>query len=138
MMTRRTADLVHGIAVACILIALGLALAYARAKGLLDEGDKSLVVRIFGIATGLILAFYGNVIPKRSACVDPVSDSAARRQRLLRFSGWAFTLAGLAYAAIWAFAPLGDELWAMLPIAAALVLVAIRIIRKSDLQKGGA
>jgi hypothetical protein len=138
MMTRRTADMVQGITIATILIALGLALAYARAKGLLDKGDNSLVSRVFGIATGLVLAYYGNVIPKRSACVNPVSASAARRQRLLRFSGWAFTLAGLAYAAIWAFAPLGDTLWAMLPIAAALVLVAMRILRSSDLQKGGA
>ena len=138
MMTRRTADLVRGIAIAAVLIALGLALAYARAKGLLDKGDNSLVSRVFGVATGLVLAYYGNVIPKRSACVNPVSDSAARRQRLLRFSGWAFTLAGLAYAAIWAFAPLGDTLWAMLPLAAALVLVAMRILRSSDLQKNGA
>ena len=96
-----------------------------RASG---EGDDSgAASRVFGIATGLVLAYYGNVIPKRSACVNPVSDSAARRQRLLRFSGWAFTLAGLAYAAIWAFAPLGDALWAMLPVAAALVLVAMRL-----------
>jgi hypothetical protein len=137
MMTRRTADLVQGIIVAAILLALGLALAYARAKGLLDKGDNSLVSRVFGIVTGLILAYYGNVIPKRSACVDPVSAGAARRQRLLRFSGWTFTLAGLVYAAIWAFAPPGDTLWAMLPIAAALVLVAMRFIRSSDLQRGG-
>jgi hypothetical protein len=138
MMTRRTIDLVRGIAIAAILIALGLALTYARAKGLLDKGDNSVVSRVFGVATGLVLAYYGNAIPKRSACVNPVSDSAARRQRLLRFSGWAFTLAGLFYAAIWAFAPLGDTLWAMLPIAAALVLVAVRILRSSDLQKNGA
>ena len=137
MMTRRTADLIRGIAIAAILIALGLALAYARAKGLLDKGDNSVVSRVFGVATGLILAYYGNVIPKRSACVNPVSDSAARRQRVLRFSGWVFTLAGLAYAAIWAFAPLGDTLWAMVPIAAALVLVALRIIRSRDLQENG-
>ena len=138
MMTRRKADLIQGVAVAALLILLGLALAYARAKGLLDKGDGSPAVRIFGIATGLILAYYGNVIPKRSACVDPVSDSAARRQRLLRFSGWVFTLAGLACAATWALAPLGDASWAMLPVAAALLLVAIRYLGSRDLKQGGA
>jgi hypothetical protein len=138
MMTRRKADLIQGIVVATLLIALALALVYARAKGLLDRGDGSPAVRIFGVATGLVLAYYGNVIPKRSACVDPVSDSAARRQRLLRFSGWVFTLAGLFYAAIWALAPLGDASWAMLPIAAALVVVAIRYFGSNDLKKGGA
>lgn len=138
MMTRRKADLIQGIVVATLLIALALALVYARAKGLLDKGDGSPAVRIFGVATGLVLAYYGNVIPKRSGCVDPVSDSAARRQRLLRFSGWVFTLAGLFYAAIWALAPLGHASWAMVPIAAALVVVAIRYFGSNDLKKGGA
>jgi hypothetical protein len=138
MMTRRKADLIQGAAVATLLILLALALVYARAKGLLDQGDGSPAVRIFGIATGLVLAYYGNVIPKRSGCVDPVSDGAARRQRLLRFSGWIFTLAGLAYAAIWALAPLGDAVWAMLPVAVALVVVAFRYFGSGDLTKGGA
>jgi uncharacterized membrane protein len=138
MMTRRKADLIQGIAVAAVLIALALVLVYARSKGLLDKGDGSPAVRIFGVATGLVLAYYGNVIPKRSACVDPLSASAARRQRLLRFSGWVFTLAGLAYGAIWALAPLGDATWAMLPISAALIVVAIRYFGSGDLNKGGA
>lgn len=134
-MTRGTANLVEGIVVASILICLALALAYARARGLLP-GDGSFAARAFGVATGLVLAYYGNVTPKRNACIDPASRSAARRQRQLRFTGWAFTLAGLACAAIWAFAPFGDGLWAMLPIVAALVLVAIRMLRSGELQKG--
>ena len=52
MMTRRKADLIQGIVVATLLIALALVLVYARAKGLLDRGDGSPAVRIFGIATG--------------------------------------------------------------------------------------
>jgi len=138
MMTRRKADLIQGVAVAAVLITLALVLVYARAKGLLDKGDGSPAVRIFGVVTGLVLAYYGNVIPKRSACVDPLSASAARRQRLLRFSGWVFTLAGVAYAAIWALAPMGDATWAMLPIAAALIVVAIRYLGSGNLKKGGA
>ena len=37
----------------------------------------------------------------------------------------------------WALAPLGDASWAMLPIAAALVVVAIRYFGSNDLKKGG-
>jgi hypothetical protein len=138
MMTRRTADLVEGIAVAAVIIVLGLGLAYARAKGFLDEGGHDLASRIFGIATGLVLAYYGNAVPKKSACVSPASPSAARRQRLVRFSGWAFTLAGLIYAAVWAFAPIGDTQWAMVPLAAAMLFVAVRYLRASTTASGNA
>jgi hypothetical protein len=137
-MTRRTADLARGIAIAATLILVALALAYARAKGLLSGDDGNVAARAFGVATGLVLAYCGNVIPKRNACFDPASESAARQQRLLRLAGWAFTLAGLAYALIWAFAPYDDALWAMLPIAAAVAMVAPRVIKSRRLQRGGA
>jgi peptidoglycan/LPS O-acetylase OafA/YrhL len=137
-MTRRTRDLVEGIIIATVLIFLGLGLAYARASGLVPDGDDNLAARAFGVATGLVLAYYSNVVPKRNACIDPASESAARKQRLLRFTGWAFMLAGLAYAAIWAFAPINDGLWAMIPVAAAMIVVAARVLRSRPPQEGGA
>jgi uncharacterized membrane protein len=137
-MTRRTADLVRGIAIAATLILCALALAYARANGVLAADGGEFAARAFGVATGLVLAACGNVIPKRNACIDATSESAAARQHLLRFAGWAFTLAGLAYALIWAFAPYDHAHWAMAPIAAAVLVVVTRMIRLRGLQRGGA
>ena len=137
-MTRRRADLIHGIAVASLLIGLALVLAWARAEGLLARGDESIASRLFGIATGLVLAYYANAIPKRSLCVDPISVGAARRQRLLRFSGWALTLAGLASAGLWAFTPRPDAVWAVLPIGIAVLLVAMRLFLSGEPNEGEA
>jgi len=137
-MTRRRADLIQGIAIASLLIALALALAWARAEGLLERGDQSIASRLFGIATGLVLAYYANVIPKRSLCVDPASVQAARRQRLLRFSAWALTLAGLASAALWAFTPRPDAVLAVLPIGISVLLVAMRLFLSGQPNRGEA
>jgi uncharacterized membrane protein len=62
------------------------------------------------ILSMLMIAYYGNTIPKVIA-----REAAARRA--LRLAGWAFVLAGLASAALWAFAPLD----AATPVSIALV-----------------
>jgi hypothetical protein len=136
---RRDKDSIrHSVAVAAMLIALPLAVFAARAQGLIAAEDAALGVRLLGIATGLIIAAYGNVIPRRLVCIDPMSPDAARRQKLQRFCGWLFVLAGLANAAIWAVAPVKQAaLWSMVPLAGALILVAMRFLRKVDLQRGG-
>ena len=62
--------------------------------------------------------------------LPPGSDRAARGQACLRFCAWVFVLAGLANAAIWAFAPLRQAaLWSMVPIIAAFLLVGARILQ---------
>lgn len=52
---------------------------------------------IFG-ANGLMIAWYGNRIPKK------VVRSAQARQAT-RVAGWSMTSSGLIYAVLWAFAP---------------------------------
>jgi hypothetical protein len=130
---RRDKDSIrHSVAVAAMLVALPLAVFAARAQGLIGVEDAALGVRLVGIATGLIIAAYGNVVPKRLLCVDPTSPDAARKQALQRFCGWLFVLAGLANAAIWAVAPVKQAaLWSMVPLAGALILVAMRFARPS-------
>jgi hypothetical protein len=128
---RRDKDSIRrSIAVAAMLIALPLAVSAARAQGLIAAEDVALSMRLLGVASGLIMAAYGNVIPKQLIRFDPLSPDAGRKQALQRFCGWLFVSAGLAYAAIWVLAPVSQAaLWSMVPPAGALILVAVRYAR---------
>lgn len=77
------------------LIGLALAATFARSQGYID-GDT--VNRIVMGAIGLMVAWYGNRLPK--AFVP--SHAAAKAARV---SGWSMALSGLVYAGLWAFAP---------------------------------
>lgn len=127
-MTSKQRELAHGVAVAGLLIVAALAAVTARRLGLIT--DPELPARVSGIACGLVLAGYGNVIPRRLVRYEPDSAWPARRQASLRFAGWAFVLAGFANAAVWAFAPsTGMAMWSMVPIVAAIALVTLRCRR---------
>jgi len=127
-MIRKQKELTHALVVAGLIIASALAAVGARRLGFVD--DPLLGARFVGIFTGLVLAGYGNVIPRRLVRYEPDSAKPARRQAAMRFAGWAFMLAGLANAMVWAFAPsAGMALWSMVPIAAALALVVLRCLR---------
>ena len=54
-------------------------------------------VRAYGVFTGLVLAAYGNALPKTVGTFR-TPMAAMRMQAVLRVGGWAFTLGGLAYA----------------------------------------
>ena len=94
MMTQR---ITFNLALAFSLISVAAVLAYCHRIGLIGA---DLPARGTMIASGILVAFYGNAIPK---LVTTTSPSARAVQRV---AGWAITLAGLAYAAIWAFAPI--------------------------------
>lgn len=127
-MNTKQKELVRGVVVAGLLIAVSLAAVAARRAGLIT--DPELAPRITGILCGLVLAGYGNVIPRRLVRYEPDSARPARRQAALRYSGWAFVLAGLANAMVWAFAPSTTmALWSMVPILAAIALVTLRCLR---------
>ena len=56
--------------------------------------------------------------------------AAARAQAALRLGGWLFTLAGLAYAALWAFAPLPlADIAGTTVVASALVATLANTVR---------
>lgn len=117
----------QGLAVGGLMIGGALLLTFSRRLGLVD--DPSLGFRLFGILSGLVIAAYGNVIPRRLVRYEAGSDGPARRQACLRFCGWVFALAGLANAAIWALAPLETAaFWSMVPLVGALLLVGARIM----------
>ena len=78
------------------ILALALAATLARQLGLVD-GDT--VVRVVIGVNGLMVAYYGNRMPKT------MTPNACAR-RVHRVGGWALVLSGLAYVALFAFAPI--------------------------------
>ena len=77
------------------IVVLALAATGARNLGYID-GD--MVNRIVLGATGLMVAAFGNRIPKT------FTPSAGAR-KAQRVAGWSMVLSGLVYAGLWAFAP---------------------------------
>ena len=54
-----------------------------------------------------------------------IAAAVARAQSALRVGGWSMTLAGLAYAGLWAFAPLGVANIASMVVVAAAMLITM-------------
>lgn len=71
-----------------------LALKAAEHAGLLSH---EVTVRAVGVFSGLQLAIYANFLPKTAGNI-PNPVTAACMQSVLRVSGWAYTLGGLAFA----------------------------------------
>lgn len=116
------------VAGAAVMIAMSLGVFAARAVGLIDAANSDLALRLAGVASGLIVAGFGNVIPKRLVRFDPADP--ARKLALQRFTGRVIVLAGLANALIWAIAPMDRAaLWSMAPLLGALGLVIVRCTR---------
>src|SRR5215471_2228217 len=61
--------------------------------------------RAIQVVIGLVLAVFGNFMPKDVARAGTQTGCAFRLQSPLRVGGWAFMVAGLAYAGFSAFAP---------------------------------
>ena len=78
------------------------------------------------VIIGLWLAVYANYMPKGLSLGSMKGPNAGRMQSAVRLGGWSFTLAGLAYAAISAFAPtgVGDPLSVAVVVAAMLVTMS--------------
>jgi hypothetical protein len=111
-------------AVALAVLTLGMAagLEYARSLDLIGPDAAK---RMMQVTIGLILAAYSNLMPKD---VGPWRASAlamARSQSALRVGGWSMTLTGLAYAGLWAFAPLAFADVASMVIVASAMLITM-------------
>ena len=100
MITRR---LTFALVLAAAMLALAAGLRYAETVGWLT-GDAAR--RAMQVLIGLGLAAYANVMPKQLGRASASARVAAQTQAALRVGGWSMTLAGLAYAGLWAFAPL--------------------------------
>ena len=101
MILKRTS---FAIAVALVILGTAAGLSYAQSVGLIQaEAAK----RTMQVIIGLTLAAYANLMPKDVGRWQASALAVARAQSALRVGGWSMTLAGLAYAGLWAFAPLG-------------------------------
>jgi hypothetical protein len=75
------------------------------------------------VMIGLILAAYSNLMPKDVGRWRASALAVARAQSVLRVGGWSMTLAGLAYAGLWAFTPLAfADVAAMAVVASAMLI----------------
>ena len=118
-----------------LLIAVAAVAKYAEHNHLIGPDIAQRATLATG---GLVLAFYGNAIPKSyGAWRNPAK--AKRAQSAMRVGGWSFVLAGLAYAGLWAFAPLKTaDLASTVVVASAIVLTlgytiwAYALCRNSD------
>lgn len=88
-------DVISSLAWGGGIIAVALCASLARSQGLIDQ---EVTVRLVLGATGLMVAAFGDRIPKT------FSPSALARQTQ-RFTAWAMVISGLVYAAAFAFAP---------------------------------
>lgn len=104
-----------GIAIASALIAVTLGLNWAEAEGLVGA-DVS--VRAVIVLAGLVLAWYGNEVPKAI-----VRSERARTAK--RFSGWVFTLAGLGSAAGGVLLPIDMAVTAELVVVGGGLLLVV-------------
>lgn len=103
-----------------IFVAITAALGQAKSLGYLS-GD--FVDRAVQVMIGLGLALWSNFTPKQIGVAGP-PQTEAWKQRLLRLTGWSMMLAGLAYAALWAFAPRDfAQIASITVVMAALALV---------------
>jgi len=78
------------------IVVLALACSAARKMGYMND---DVVQRVVIGATGLMIAAFGNRMPKTF-----VPDARARQAR--RVAAWSLVVSGLIYAGLWAFAPL--------------------------------
>jgi hypothetical protein len=78
------------------IVGLALGATLARKLGFVDSDA---VTRMVIGANGLMIAWFGNRMPK--AFVPSAWGRQARR-----VGGWSMTLSGLVYAGLWAFAPI--------------------------------
>lgn len=100
---------------AAVFLAVAAGLRFAAAEALIAD---DLAQRAVQVIIGLGLAAYANVMPKQLGGPRKSAEAETRAQGALRVAGWSMTLAGLAQAGLWAFAPLP------LANAASMALVA--------------
>lgn len=110
-MNRRT---LSAIGLAAFIIGVSAAAAYAKYLGLIGP---DLTDRIVQVMVGLVLAGYANIMPKTLTPPRASAHAEALAQSVRRVGGLFMTLGGLAWAAIWAFAPMSFTI----PLAIAAV-----------------
>ena len=117
MILKRTSS---ALALAILILATAATLSYAQGRDLIGPDAAR---RVMQVMIGLMLAAYANLMPKDVGRWRASALAVARAQSVLRVGGWSMTLAGLAYAGLWAFAPLAfADVAAMAVVASAMLI----------------
>jgi hypothetical protein len=117
MILKRTS---FAIAFAALLLGTAAALRYAQGLDLIGPDTAK---RMIQVMIGVMLAAYANLMPKDVGKWRASPLAVARAQSALRVGGWSLTLAGLAHAGLWAFAPLAvADVAAMVVVASAMLI----------------
>ena len=111
-------------ALALAVLILGTAAALKYAQGL-DLVGSDAARRTMQVMIGLILAAYANLMPKDVGRWRASALAMARAQSALRVGGWSMSIAGLTYAALWAFAPIAFADVAATAVVASAILITM-------------
>ena len=109
------------------LFAVILAFAIARERGMLDP---ELARRVVAMGFGVMLLVIGNAVPKLVRPLRTTGRDPARVMAADRFAGRTFVLAGIAFVALWAFAPAEH----VMRISALVGLAAFGLVAASQLR----
>jgi hypothetical protein len=91
-----------------------------------SELSHEISQRLMGFWLGLLVAYFGNSLPKERPSV--ACRTSAAGQSLRRFAAWSFTVGGLGFALLSAFAPYEDSTpLAVSFLGACLMLVVFRL-----------
>ena len=95
--------IVSAVVLAVLVLGSAAGLRYAESAAMIgpDFADRAMQVVV-----GLVLAAYANVMPKQLGRFRGTPDREAIAQSVRRVGGLAMTIGGLAWAAIWALAPM--------------------------------
>jgi len=118
-------DIRGAVVLAAGLLIVSLGFKAGDAAGLLGANGDEMTVRAFGVAMGLVLAVLGNAIPKRIEPLLAKHYAPGELQSVQRFAGWTFVIAGLGYAAVSLFMPIGTGNTVATTICAAAVVLVI-------------
>ena len=114
--------LLPSIVLAIAFLAVAAGLKYAESAGLVGDDMAQRVVQVM---IGLMLAGFAKVAPKRIGPQRMSREAEARMQTARRIGGWSLTLAGLAHAALWAFAPVDFAVTAAMIVVGSGLAIAI-------------
>jgi hypothetical protein len=107
-------------AAAAAIVATAVLSRYLQSTDLVSPETSKRLVQIVQVAIGLGIAVWGNYMPKGPGTRAAQGCAAGRARSVARVGGWAMTLAGSTYAAVWALAPASVAR----PIAGAAVATA--------------
>lgn len=136
-------EIVGSIVLASLILLGAITLSVLQTAEVID-GDVS--KRMIGVILGAVLVFMGNTMPKKLAPIDAQGSCAAngdpaRNQKLQRFMGWTFVIAGLLYMGVWMLVDLDKTGFAVLltfPVAVGLIMMTRLVILRTVRIKASA